>query len=63
MGPQELINERNRLFESLKSYFSRQAKTSTITFAFFACLLDCVYSVQLPGIWTGYPVLHVVLFS
>ena len=45
MEPQELINERDRLFENYKSYFSRQAKTSTITFVIFCVLAGlCVFS-------------------
>ena len=45
MEPQELINERDRLFENYKSYFSRQAKTSTITFVIFCVLAGlCIFS-------------------
>ena len=45
MEPQELTNERNKLFENYKSYFSRQAKTSTITFVIFCVLAGlCIFS-------------------
>lgn len=45
MEPQELTNERDRLFENYKSYFSRQAKTSTITFVIFCVLAGlCIFS-------------------
>ena len=45
MEPQELNNERDRLFENYKSYFSRQAKTSTITFVIFCVLAGlCIFS-------------------
>lgn len=50
MEPQELTNERDRLFENYKSYFSRQAKTSTITFVIFCVLAGlCIF-----GAVTGY---------
>ena len=50
MEPQELNNERDRLFENYKSYFSRQAKTSTITFVIFCVLAGlCIF-----GAVTGY---------
>ena len=38
MESQELINERNALFEGFKSYFSRKAKRNIIAFVIF-CLL------------------------
>ena len=38
MESQELINERNALFEGFKSYFSRKAKRNIIAFIIF-CLL------------------------
>ena len=45
MEPHELTNERDRLFENYKSYFSRQAKTSTITFVIFCVLAGlCIFS-------------------
>ena len=45
MEPQELTNERNKLFENYKSYFSRHAKTSTITFVIFCVLAGlCIFS-------------------
>ena len=45
MEPQKLTNERDRLFENYKSYFSRQAKTSTITFVIFCVLAGlCIFS-------------------
>ena len=45
MEPQELTNERDRLFENYKSYFSRQAKTSTITSVIFCVLAGlCIFS-------------------
>ena len=45
MEPQELTNERDRLFENYKSYFSRHAKTSTITFVIFCVLAGlCIFS-------------------
>ena len=45
MEQQELTNERDRLFENYKSYFSRQAKTSTITFVIFCVLAGlCIFS-------------------
>lgn len=45
MEPQELINEKTGLFEGFKSYFSRQAKRSTITFV-ISCVLAglCLFS-------------------
>jgi hypothetical protein len=50
MESQELTNERDRLFENYKSYFSRQAKTSTITFVIFCVLAGlCIF-----GAVTGY---------
>lgn len=50
MEPQELTNERNKLFENYKSYFSRHAKTSTITFVIFCVLAGlCIF-----GAVTGY---------
>ena len=50
MEPQELANERNKLFENYKSYFSRHAKTSTITFVIFCVLAGlCIF-----GAVTGY---------
>ena len=51
MEPQELTNERDRLFENYKSYFSRQAKTSTITFVIFCVLAGlCIFSAVI-GYW------------
>lgn len=51
MEPQELTNERNKLFENYKSYFSRQAKTSTITFVIFCVLAGlCIFSAVI-GYW------------
>ena len=50
MEPQELTNERDKLFENYKSYFSRHAKTSTITFVIFCVLAGlCIF-----GAVTGY---------
>ena len=50
MEPQELTNERNKLFENYKSYFSRHTKTSTITFVIFCVLAGlCIF-----GAVTGY---------
>ena len=50
MESQELTNERNKLFENYKSYFSRHAKTSTITFVIFCVLAGlCIF-----GAVTGY---------
>lgn len=45
MEPQELINERNELFESLKIWFSKSAKVRSIAFVIF-CLLTglCIFS-------------------
>ncbi len=45
MEPQEIINERNGLFEGFKSYFSRQAKRSTISLVIFCVLAGlCIFS-------------------
>ena len=51
MESQELTNERDRLFENYKSYFSRQAKTSTITSVIFCVLAGlCIFSAVI-GYW------------
>ena len=45
MESQELTNEKNELFESLKRWFSKRAKVSTITFVIFCVLAGlCIFS-------------------
>jgi hypothetical protein len=51
MESQELTNERDRLFENYKSYFSRQAKTSTITFVIFCVLAGLCIFIAVIGYW------------
>ena len=51
MEPQELTNERNKLFENYKSYFSKSAKVRTITFVIFCVLAGlCIFSAVI-GYW------------
>jgi SNF family Na+-dependent transporter len=51
MEPQELANERDRLFENYKSYFSKSAKVRTITFVIFCVLAGlCIFSAVI-GYW------------
>ena len=42
MEPQELINERNELFESIKRWFSKEVKPRSILFCFFCLILGCM---------------------
>ncbi len=49
MEPQELINERNELFESIKSDFAKQAKLRTIGFCIFCLLLGFFFFCLIIG--------------